>query len=341
MKSDCDELVSIILPTFNRAHFLAQAINSICAQEYKYWELIVVDDGSTDNTASELEMLTRNITQEVIYIKQKNSGPAQARNRGIEEAKGDYLAFFDSDDLWLPHHLKICIEALRLNKDVGWIYGACKRVDVTSNTVLCESTFHVDGNNSHFFLLSSKVKGGLNIFTDNRLAMCQLKYGIDCGLQNSVIRTASLGETKIPNFRIGEDRLFIFMAIKAGIAFGYFDDVHTIYNVHENNISDTNEGKSNINKRVSINLELISSYKAYSKYISNLTDDEKKIIRNIIANQYMWILGYDVCWQNGARKEAIKYYICAIKLQPMKIKYWKTLMGSGLKIFLQKIIGMS
>ncbi|HEY8503179.1 MAG TPA: glycosyltransferase family A protein, partial [Gemmataceae bacterium] len=97
--------VSIILPTYNRAKFLPQAFASIRSQQYTDWELIVVDDGSTDDTRAVVQELSKDVPQPVRYVYQDNQGPAGARNKGLDLASGKYVAFFDSDDVWLPHHL--------------------------------------------------------------------------------------------------------------------------------------------------------------------------------------------------------------------------------------------
>src|SRR5215510_9484689 len=99
-----NSLVSIILPTFNRAQFLREAFASIGAQSFRNWELIVVDDGSTDDTKDVVEEWKQGVTQAVTYVKQANKGAYGARNTGLDHASGEYVAFFDSDDLWLPHH---------------------------------------------------------------------------------------------------------------------------------------------------------------------------------------------------------------------------------------------
>jgi glycosyltransferase involved in cell wall biosynthesis len=94
-------LVSVIVPVFNGARFLAQAIDSILAQRYAPLELIVVDDGSTDATPAVAERYDGKLR----YLRQANAGPAAARNAGIVAARGAILAFLDSDDLWLPGKL--------------------------------------------------------------------------------------------------------------------------------------------------------------------------------------------------------------------------------------------
>jgi len=95
-------LVSVIIPTYNRAEVLCRTIDNALAQTYTHTEIIVVDDGSTDETLSTLHRYNDRIR----VIAQSNAGPAAARNRGIEAARGDLIAFQDSDDLWLPKKLE-------------------------------------------------------------------------------------------------------------------------------------------------------------------------------------------------------------------------------------------
>ncbi len=100
-------LVSVIIPTYNRVDLLRAAVASVLRQSYAPWELIVVDDGSTDGTAHALHSFPQ-----VRVVRQKHTGmPGQARNTGARLARGDLLAFLDSDDLWLPHKLTVQVAA--------------------------------------------------------------------------------------------------------------------------------------------------------------------------------------------------------------------------------------
>jgi glycosyltransferase involved in cell wall biosynthesis len=95
------ELVSCVVPAFNAARFLGEALDSILAQTHPAVEVIVVDDGSTDETAA----IAAAYASRLRLIRQENRGPAEARNRGLACAQGDYVAFLDADDLWLPDKL--------------------------------------------------------------------------------------------------------------------------------------------------------------------------------------------------------------------------------------------
>lgn len=94
-------LVSVIIPTYNRAYIVGEAIDSVLSQTYPHVEVFVVDDGSSDNTTEVLRSFGRRIQ----VVRQQNAGPAAARNRALEAAQGEIITFLDSDDLWLPHYL--------------------------------------------------------------------------------------------------------------------------------------------------------------------------------------------------------------------------------------------
>jgi glycosyltransferase involved in cell wall biosynthesis len=111
------KLISAIIPTYNHGAFIREAINSALAQTYKNYEIIIVDDGSTDDTASIVRKFISSVGQrhEIRYIYQENSGPSSARNKGIKEAKGDYVAFLDSDDMWEPDKLAKQVRYMETN----------------------------------------------------------------------------------------------------------------------------------------------------------------------------------------------------------------------------------
>jgi glycosyltransferase involved in cell wall biosynthesis len=102
-------MVSVIIPTYNRAGFIAAAIESVLRQSFKDVEIIVIDDGSTDNTSAILKPYYKH----VVYIPQANTGVSAARNAGILQAKGDWIAFLDSDDEWLPEYLAYQMDGTR------------------------------------------------------------------------------------------------------------------------------------------------------------------------------------------------------------------------------------
>lgn len=109
-------LFTIIIPTFNRAKLLRIAINSVLDQQYKNWELIIVDDGSTDDTKKVVQSFI-GLHDNIQYFFQENKERSVARNLGIEKAKGQYLCFLDDDDYFLPNHLWVIQEEINIQKD--------------------------------------------------------------------------------------------------------------------------------------------------------------------------------------------------------------------------------
>jgi glycosyltransferase involved in cell wall biosynthesis len=101
-----NEMVSIVIPSYNRALVISNAINSILNQSYQNFEIFVIDDGSTDNTE---ELVCKICDPRIVYVKQENGGGGKARNTGIDLARGNYIAFLDSDDLFCEFHIEQAI----------------------------------------------------------------------------------------------------------------------------------------------------------------------------------------------------------------------------------------
>lgn len=111
--------VSVIIPTYNRAGFLPAALRSVLHQNPPPTEVIVIDDGSTDDTASVVAAFGGSVR----YLRQDNAGPAAARNRGLKEATGDWIAFHDSDDLWVPDKLAVQLSFLQRYPQLDFSFG--------------------------------------------------------------------------------------------------------------------------------------------------------------------------------------------------------------------------
>jgi glycosyltransferase involved in cell wall biosynthesis len=124
---DPHPLVSVVLPTYNREALLRESVESVFAQTYGHWELIVIDDGSTDGTRDYLGSLS---DPRVRVILEEHSGnPPKVRNVGMAAARGGYIAFQDSDDLWVREKLAIQLEALRSHPECGWSYTDAEYID--------------------------------------------------------------------------------------------------------------------------------------------------------------------------------------------------------------------
>ncbi|HEX6436367.1 MAG TPA: glycosyltransferase family A protein [Candidatus Binatia bacterium] len=122
-------LVSVVVIFFNGEAFLREAIESVFAQTYRHWELLLVDDGSIDQSRSIAERYVEQYPDKVRCLEhegQQNRGMSASRNLGIENAKGEYIAFLDGDDVWLPPKLERQVSLLSAQPEVGMIYGAAQ-----------------------------------------------------------------------------------------------------------------------------------------------------------------------------------------------------------------------
>ncbi len=136
-------LVSVVIPVLNGERFLAEAVESILAQRYPSLEIIIVDDGSTDGT----ESVVSRLPCEVHYFKQGNFGPAAARNRGIRDASGDYVAFLDVDDLWPAHTLPRLMDELLRQPELDLVQGYAQVMEYEPAT----GTYEYRGNPKESF----------------------------------------------------------------------------------------------------------------------------------------------------------------------------------------------
>jgi len=129
--------VSVVLPTYNRARWLPRTLDSILAQSYPPAEVLVVDDGSTDDT----EEIVRSYPNTVRYLPQANAGVSAARNHGIKKSVGQWIAFADSDDLWHPYKLEVQLTVLADLSSRGWCITACNLIDPLDKPVMDKETW--------------------------------------------------------------------------------------------------------------------------------------------------------------------------------------------------------
>lgn len=143
--------VSVVIPTYNRARFLPTAVASVRAQTHPCAEIVIVDDGSTDDTAQVVQALGDGIR----YLRQDNAGPAAARNRGIRHAQGDYVAFLDTDDRWLPDKIALQLE-IAVREPAIALVSADMAIEDEHGTVQVASNFERRGLQAFFSRLGGR-----------------------------------------------------------------------------------------------------------------------------------------------------------------------------------------
>ena len=155
-------IFSIIIPVYNRESIIKKTIESVIHQTYTHWELIVIDDGSTDKTkASVLEFTSKD--ERIKYVYQNNAERSVARNNGIKHATGDWICFLDSDDAFKKNHLEIIHERIRIDqeqkKDISFYVTAQETVNTITKETSILSNEIPESDIPYFFASSSIVPG--------------------------------------------------------------------------------------------------------------------------------------------------------------------------------------
>lgn len=205
-------LVSIITPTYNCGKFIAETMDTVLAQTYTAWEMIIVDDCSTDNTREVVEGYMANDPRIKYHCLEQNSGAAVARTAAMALAEGEYMAFLDSDDLWMPDKLE---RQLAFMKENGYAFS-------------CTAYEQIDEASQPLDRVIKTVKK-----TDyNRLLL-------DCPVGNSTVMysVAKMGKFEVPNIRKrNDDALWLTMLKKEKYIWG-MPDVLMRYRIRQNSIS--------------------------------------------------------------------------------------------------------
>lgn len=166
MDSSCDNLVSIITPTYNASKYITEAIYSVRSQTYQNWEMIIVDDGSTDQTVELIRQEMQEDPRIRLWQMESNGGPAEARNKAISLSKGNYLAFLDSDDMWLPQKLERQLEFMEKN-NIAFSFTNYKIMNEEGD--ISNVIFHVPKKLDYKSLLKNTMIGTLTVILDKRV----------------------------------------------------------------------------------------------------------------------------------------------------------------------------
>lgn len=205
-------LVSIIMPTYNCAEFIEESIISVIKQTYTNWELIIIDDCSTDNTEEVVKKYCKRDSR-IKYLKlDENSGAAIARNKGIEQAQGKYIAFLDSDDLWMEEKLEKQISFMEQNK----------------YNFTCTNYIQIDEKGKENGVI---IKVKKKVDYNGVLLSCPI------GNSTVVYNAEELGKFEVPNIRKrNDDALWLQILKKEKYAYG-LDEVLVKYRIRSNSLS--------------------------------------------------------------------------------------------------------
>jgi glycosyltransferase involved in cell wall biosynthesis len=277
---------SVIIPTYNRGRFVREAVDSVLNQTFNDYEIVVVDDGSVDDTKEVLASYGNRIR----YIYQTNSGVSAARNRGILSSNGEYVAFLDDDDLWLPRKLELQIKYLDEHPEVGLLF---------SNTNTATTGEDLRFANKKMSQISKPHRGKVfrELFVENFIPCCSV-----------VVRRICFDKVGLfdPSLRNAQD-YDMWLRIARFFRVDYIDQPLAIYRHHVHSLSHGVEKE--------IESEILLRKKMISLDPSLLVQFSHQTIKEAYYRSHVH-LGWVQMWK-GDLKKARKNYWQYIQLDPL------------------------
>jgi teichuronic acid biosynthesis glycosyltransferase TuaG len=244
-------LVSVIMPCYNMEKFIAYTIESVQRQTYPHWELLIVDDTSTDKTADIVKSHQNQDDRIHFFVKPKHSGIADTRNQCLKMAKGRFLAFLDSDDLWHPEKLEQQLKFMTERK-IGFSYSSYDCVDEEGKP------------------LEKMVKSAGNLDYDAYM------HNTIIGCSTVMIDTTIIGDVVVPNFRTSEDTATWLNILKKGFLAYAIEQPLTSYRIRQHSASSNKLKASSDLWRVYRQQEKLSLFKALGCFFSYAYNAVKK-----------------------------------------------------------------
>lgn len=274
--------VSVIIPTYNRVEFLKLTLDSVVGQTYNFIEVIVVDDGSPNTETAELCRRYENIK----YIKIENSGgPAQPRNVGIENATGQFVAFVDDDDIWLPKKIQEQVDVLEEHKDFDLVHCYCRIIDENGNHT--NDTVGKPGNTSlKHGDVKLKMIGNWTLMMPTPL------------LRRSLIDKVGVFNTSIPP---ALEDVEYWTRCSFYTKFYYIDKPLANYRVHIGNISTLNKNYVDLPLYLKdvLRIQLLKNritQKEYKKLLQNVSFSQAKNIKRYPLNTFLNLFKINPFW---------------------------------------------
>lgn len=215
--SSGNNLVSVIMPSYNSASTIGKSIESIINQTYHDWELLITDDCSTDDTINIATTYAQKDSRIKIFTNEKNSGAAVSRNNSIKHSTGVFLAFLDSDDIWLPHKLENQTNFMSSHEKIVFSFTAYALIDDAGQRI--GKTVDMQGEGLHFS------------YSD------MLRKKATLGCSTVMLRKLSFDDISMPLIRTGQDYALWLKLLKTGKDAHLLNQVLTEYRILPNSIS--------------------------------------------------------------------------------------------------------
>ena len=306
-----NDLVSIIIPVYNCGKFIDKTIQSIANQTYKNIELILIDDGSTDNSLEICKNAVKGIESNII-IHQENFGAPSARNRGIDVANGKYIIFFDSDDILAPSAIEVMMREFE-NKNTDLVIGKTRKIDEEGNVI---------GEKNNTPALDLKISDQL--------------FMLDPFPGNKIYKSNIIKDNKIRfgNVRIGQDLNFYLKYCAFVKEYSLIDKYVSSYRIVSSGISRTYNFKI---------FDIVESYNDIEKFYKNnglLSDSMIKILDSSKCFHYYSQLKKVIYFKTRRERKIIRKYFLYYLDYPLKnnLVNKKDLSKLKFKIFYYRLV---
>lgn len=315
-------LVSVIMPSFNTAAYIGEAIDSVLAQDYPHKELIVIDDGSTDETVA----IARGYGDQLKLITQTNQGSAVARNKGLQAAQGDYIAFLDSDDVWLPGKLTTQVAYLEKHPDIGMVFARWQVWKPDQNGLFPPVSDGVPASPQLRAGREPDIVPERSGWLYNRLLFSSLLHTITVMARRSLIERVGLFDTALKR---GQDYDYWIRASQV-TEIHQLDCLFALYRVH---------GNGCVQRWPGVNYEGLVVEKAVKRFglkgpAGEITS--RKAIRRRLA-ETDFTFGYHHFW-GGQAWLSLQAFAQVVAKRPLYLTAWAYLVLAALKSTLPKRI---
>jgi glycosyltransferase involved in cell wall biosynthesis len=312
--------VSVVIPTYNRERWLPLSIESVKRQTFQDWELILVDDHSTDQTRTLIVESARQDARIRYARNERKRGPAGARNHGIQLARGRFIAFLDSDDEWEDFHLARMVYYLeKYPSQIDVISANPVRKKRSSRETYCRKELDV---NQH---PHARLE---DVYLFDSDALFERFYDSVITTQTMVARHDVLHEIQFDEeLPPGPEDYYLHVKLayhKKKI--GHLQEFHVTYWSHDDNLT-MPEAAPNPEK-------LIRLYSAYVRANLRMVEEfpmSRPMQRSFfvaVADMYFWKMGYNGYLQMGDFRNARRYFLKAMGICPLRFAYWKTYLAS-------------
>lgn len=315
------------MPVYNREILVRQAIENIVAQTYQNWELLLVDDASSDNTVAVIRCYIERDKRIKLLPNNHRKGPSGARNTGLDSAKGKYIAYQDSDDEWLNYHLEKMVAHLETYPELDLMTADPLRKNASTNEVYNFDKLELNS-------ISYKKIGECYALDKQETFNKQLRSRVIT--TQTIVGKASLLKENRWNELLGaaEDNLHNLELSYKDICIGHMSDYHVIYWAHGGNLSNAT-GTHPPERLEKINRAFVDFWRLLLEKFE-CSESQTAYIKNNLAECYAWHLAYHCLEPQKKYKQAAIAYLSAIKVRPTQKQYYACLIKLILKAMLNR-----